>query len=92
MKNTNRLYWPSALALVKSDIHGYRIERLFTYDACHSIDMAKKGIDDWIRSGHYILLTSWITHDWDHKKVSFNVYEDNIRTLEWEGDKIYGKQ
>ena len=77
-----RGYEPNAIMIEASG----RIVRLFTYDACRSLKEAKQVIKKWNEDNE--LVSSYIQHSWDKKKVCCKFYEDRLSYLEYGGYRL----
>lgn len=71
-------YWPNAVVWDKG-----KIVRMFTYDSCFSLKEAKKCIDKWNEIYEGGVLSSYIEHSWDKRRVCCKFYEETLRKLEY---------
>ena len=83
-------YWPNAVAAVvkldPEDGSRYilrKVIRLTTYQSCDSLEEAKLTIANWENHFGYKILSSYIEHSWDKRKVQVKIHENNVRKLEW---------
>lgn len=74
-----RGYWPNAIVMDNRR----KVIRLFTYDACDTLNRARRVINDWNKTYEGCIVASYIEHSWDKKRVCCKFYEDRLRKLEY---------